>query len=31
MLSGETAVGKYPVQAVEAMAAINLETESRIP
>lgn len=30
MLSGETAAGKYPVQAVETMAKIALETESTI-
>ncbi len=30
MLSGETAAGKYPVQAVEAMARIALETESHL-
>jgi pyruvate kinase len=30
MLSGETAAGKYPVQAVSAMAAINVETENNI-
>ena len=31
MLSGETAAGKYPVQAVEAMAKICLETEKHLP
>ena len=30
MLSGETAAGKYPVQAVETMAAIAAETEQHI-
>ena len=30
MLSGETAAGKYPVQAVEAMSRIALETEKDI-
>ena len=30
MLSGETAAGKYPVQAVETMAAIAEETEQHI-
>lgn len=30
MLSGETAGGKYPVQAVEAMARIALETEKHL-
>ncbi len=30
MLSGETAAGKYPVKAVEAMAKISLETELNI-
>lgn len=30
MLSGETAAGKYPVQAVEAMARITHETEQNI-
>ncbi len=30
MLSGETAAGKYPVEAVEAMARITLETENNI-
>ena len=30
MLSGETAMGKYPVQAVETMAKIALETEKHI-
>jgi len=30
MLSGETAAGKYPVLAVQAMAAINTETENNI-
>ncbi len=30
MLSGETAAGKYPVQAVETMARIALETEKNI-
>ncbi len=30
MLSGETAMGKYPVLAVEAMARIALQTESAI-
>ncbi len=30
MLSGETAAGKYPVQAVEAMARIALETEKHL-
>ena len=30
MLSGETAAGKYPVLAVEAMAKIALETESHL-
>ena len=30
MLSGETAGGKYPVQAVEAMARICLETEKNL-
>ena len=30
MLSGETAGGKYPVQAVEAMARICLETEKHL-
>lgn len=30
MLSGETAAGKYPVQAVEAMAKIALETEAHL-
>ena len=30
MLSGETAGGKYPVQAVEAMARIALETEAHL-
>ena len=30
MLSGETAAGKYPVEAVEAMAKISLETERNI-
>lgn len=30
MLSGETAAGKYPVQAVEAMARICLETEKHL-
>ena len=30
MLSGETAAGKYPVQAVEAMARICLETEKNL-
>ncbi len=30
MLSGETAGGKYPVQAVEAMAKICLETEKHL-
>ena len=30
MLSGETAAGRYPVQAVEAMARIALETESHL-
>ena len=30
MLSGETAAGKYPVQAVEAMAKICLETEKNL-
>ncbi len=30
MLSGETAGGKYPVQAVEAMAKIALETEKHL-
>ena len=30
MLSGETAAGKYPVQAVEAMSRIALETEKNI-
>jgi len=31
MLSGETAAGKYPVQVVRAMAAINTEAENNIP
>ena len=31
MLSGETAGGKYPVQAVEAMAKICVETEKNLP
>ena len=30
MLSGETAAGKYPVQAVEAMAKICVETEKHL-
>ncbi len=30
MLSGETAMGKYPVQSVETMAAIAAETEQHI-
>jgi len=30
MLSGETAVGKYPVQAVEVMARIAMETETSL-
>ena len=30
MLSGETAVGKYPVQAVEVMARIAVETETSL-
>lgn len=30
MLSGETAAGRFPVQAVEAMAKIALETESHL-
>ncbi|MDR1092592.1 MAG: pyruvate kinase [Clostridiales bacterium] len=30
MLSGETAAGRYPVQVVRAMAAINSETEDNI-
>lgn len=30
MLSGETAAGKYPVEAVEAMSRIALETEQNI-
>ena len=30
MLSGETAAGRYPVQAVEAMAKIALETEKHL-
>lgn len=30
MLSGETAAGKYPVQAVEAMAKICMETETHL-
>ena len=30
MLSGETAVGKYPVQAVEVMARIALQTETTL-
>jgi len=31
MLSAETSVGKYPVQAVRTMAKIALETERRLP
>jgi pyruvate kinase len=31
MLSAETSVGKYPVQAVKTMARIALETEKRLP
>jgi pyruvate kinase len=31
MLSAETSVGKYPVQAVRTMARIALETEKRLP
>ncbi|GHU99966.1 pyruvate kinase [Clostridia bacterium] len=30
MLSGETAAGKYPVQTVRAMSAINVEAENNI-
>ena len=30
MLSGETAAGKFPVQAVEAMAKICVETEKHL-
>ncbi len=31
MLSGETAVGRYPVAAVETMAALALEAEASLP
>jgi pyruvate kinase len=30
MLSGETAVGKYPIEAIECMARIALETENHL-
>jgi len=31
MLSGETAVGRYPVEAVEVMTRVALETEASLP
>ncbi len=31
MLSGETSVGQYPVEAVEMMARVAVETETRLP
>ncbi len=31
MLSGETSIGKYPVQAVEVMAEVAVETEAALP
>lgn len=31
MLSGESAAGKYPLQAVDAMTSIHAETESHLP
>ena len=31
MLSGETSIGKYPIQAVEVMAEVAVETEAALP
>ena len=31
MLSGETSIGKYPVEAVEVMAEVAVETEAALP